>query len=145
MGEILTQAQYDELLSSEAQAAGDTDLRVELAEIRVIGRYREEREGALTWYYEGKVDPTLNVRLFGFREAEDGTIDLEASSQELVRSLRLVISSIVNWRYRQEETQMIDRERVGQKAVAYGDVEEVPSRLFQPLDEYDERQPFSGF
>ncbi|AUO79090.1 hypothetical protein [Salinibacter phage M8CR30-4] len=145
MAEILSQSAQDELLSSKAQAAGDLAVRVELAEIRVLGRYKEDRDAALDWYFEGRLDPSINVDLYGYREDEDGNFDPEASNDELVRRLRLVVAQVVNWSVRQEQTTFLDRERVGQKAVAYSDVPEVPTRLFQPLNDYDEREPFHGF
>jgi len=144
MAEILTDA-YFHLLSEQARSQKDIRKRVELAEIRVLGRYKEDRDAALDWYFEGRLDPSINVDLYGYREDANGNFDPEASNDELVRRLRLVVAQVVNWSVRQEQTTFLDRERVGQKAVAYSDVPEVPTRLFQPLNDYDEREPFHGF
>lgn len=144
MAEILNGA-YLHLLSEQARSQKNIRTRVELAEIRVLGRYKEDHDGALDWYFEGRLDPSINVDLYGYREDADGNFDPQASNDELVRRLRLVVAQVVNWSVRQEQTTFLDRERVGQKAVAYSDVPEVPTRLFQPLNDYDEREPFHGF
>jgi len=144
MAEILTQSAQDDLLTSEAKATENLAVKVERAEIRVLGRYKEDREDSLAWYYDGELDPSSTVKLAGYVEADDGTIDTQASDDELVRRLRLVVASVVNWGVREEQTTFLDRERVGQKAVAYSDVATLPTRLFQPLREFDESEPISG-
>jgi hypothetical protein len=143
MGDILTQSQYDELLSDEVQSEGDVDLRVETAEKRVVDHYRRDREGSLDWYYAGELDPTASVRLVGYRE-DNGTFDAQASDEDLTRRLRIVIAKVVEWTYQRDDIEHIQREMKGQSSVSYADLPQLPSRLFRLLDPYDESEPVSG-
>jgi hypothetical protein len=143
-GEILSTSEYDEFLSDEAQSEGDIDLRVELAEIKVVDRYRESRENALAWYFEGELDPTAEVRLVGWATEPDGTVDVQRVDDELLRRLRLVIAEVVEWSLDYETHAHLDSETVGSKSVSYADAPTIPSRLFRLLRRFDEREPVSG-
>jgi hypothetical protein len=144
MGEILTQEKQVELLSDEVQSEADIDLRVEIAEMRVVDRYRRDREGSLDWYYAGELDPTATVRLVGYREDEDNVFDAQASDEDLTRRLRIVIAKVVEWTHQREDIEHIQREMKGQSSVSYTDLPQLPARLFRLLDPYDESEPVSG-
>lgn len=144
MPRILTDAHYD-LLSAEARDAGDIDQRVELAEMRVVDRYREDRRGSLAWYFDGKIDPTLRVRLWGVVTDDEGRIDTAESDDELLRRLRLVIASVVEWELQRDDIEHLQREMKGQSSASYADLPALPSRLFRPLDQYDETPTVGGF
>ena len=144
MGDILTSSYYD-LLDDETQSRDDVDQRVELAEYKVVGRYREGREGSLQWYWEGALDPTQNVHLWGWEEDSSGDFDASASDDELVRRLRLVIAAVTDWSLEYEQRAQLGSEGVGARSVSYADAPTIPSRLFRPLAPYDETEPFCGF
>lgn len=141
---VLTSSTRDEFLSDEAQSEGDLDLRVEVAEMRVLDRYREDHEGSLQWYWDGDIDATRSVELHGYRTDADGNFDEAASDDELVRRLRIVIASVVEWTIRQDEVRLISRERVGQKSATYRDAPRLPSSVFHPLRHYDETDVVGG-
>jgi len=143
MADILTDAHLS-LLSEEARSQEDIRKRIDLAEIKVVDRYRESRENALAWYFEGELDPTAEVRLVGWATESDGTVDVQRVDDELLRRLRLVIAEVVEWSLQYEETEMLDSESVGSKSVSYADAPTIPTRLFRPLRRFDEREPVSG-
>lgn len=144
MGDILTSSQYDELLSDEAQSEGDIDLRVEVAELLVVDRYRTSRKGSLEWYYDGQLDSSGTVKLAGYREDDTGTFDAQASDEDLTRRLRIVIAKVVEWILQRDELEALESESVGQKSAAYADLPKLPSRLFRLLKPYDDREPIGG-
>lgn len=149
MPEILTDGSAVELLSEEALGRADIQRRVERAEMRVVGRYREKaalRESPLyfTEPLGSETSPGI-VQLRGWAETDSGKPDTDAMPNGLVRRLRVVIAEVIQWEVDRDETAHLDSESVGSKSVSYADTEDVPSRLFQPLDKYDTRAPINGF
>jgi len=149
MAEILTTTSQEELLSGETLTRDDLPRRVERAEARVVGRYREKsalREGPLyfTEPLGSETSPGV-VQLRGWAEADDGTPDTNTMPDGLVRRLRLVIADVVEHELTYDETEALDSESVGSKSVSFKDLDDMPTRLFQPLDKYDTRAPLGGF
>lgn len=145
MADILTSTDYDDFLSDEVQNRSDLDLLVDRAEIRVVDRYRNTRpltENTLRFdAFDG--DPGV-VMLYGWAEDSNGNPDTTEMPTELVKRLRLVIATIVERMHEHEERDGVDSLSQGDRSISYGDFPEVPTSVFQPLDKYDEREPFSG-
>ena len=149
MPDILTGGPLVELLTDEALGRADIQPRIDRAEMRVIGRYREKearpdrdfgfRNGLVT-----RDEPGI-VELWGWAETDDGTPAPDEMPDDLVHRLRMVISEVVLWEIERDETEGLESESVGSKNVSYADTKDLPSRLFQPLDKYDTREPVSGF
>jgi len=147
MADILVGATVEELLSEEALDRADIEARIERAEVRVIGRYREKEARSDRDSFRSGLAPRGapgTVRLHQWSES-DGTPDIEEMPDDLVRRLQLVIAKVVMWRLEQEQTEHFESESVGSKSVSYADTEDLPTRLFQPLDKYDARHPIDGF
>lgn len=139
---ILTSTHYD-LLNDEVQSLSDIDLRVEQAEMILIERYRQNEAIEDPLVFDG---PQGLVRIDGWKEDSNGNPDTNEMDQDLVRRLRIVTKNIVQWIYEQEKTEKIKSENVGQKSATYRDnIPSLPSRIFRPLDKYDNRKPFGGF
>jgi len=142
MPDLLPTSEYDTFLPDEVQQADRLDLRVEKAEMVVVGRYRDRAAASSTPMYF--TDTTRDiVELRGWREADDGTPDTEAMPDDLVRRLRIVVADVVEWQLDYEDKAGITRVNQGSRSVTY-DLSALPSRLFQPLEKYDTREPFSG-
>jgi hypothetical protein len=151
MPQILTQDHFSEYLRDglvQALADNRLHLRIDHAEMRVVSRYREEAALAdSSMYFDDPLGAETSpgiVQLRGWAETDDGTPDVDAMPDELVKRLRMVIAAVVEWRYDQEDTERIESESKGSVSVSYRDSPSVPTRLFTPLDKYDERHPFSG-
>jgi hypothetical protein len=146
---ILTDDTGNEYLSDDAQTASRLRVRVEKAEARVISHYREDAAVAGTplvfdGQFGSKSDPGI-VQLRGWEEDADGDPDTTAMPDDLVRRLRIVISDVVEWRLRQQDREGIESKSEGSRSVSYDKSEStVPTRLFDPLEKYDQREPFSG-
>mgnify|MGYP000261684435 CR=1 FL=1 len=149
MPEIFTASAFSQYLSDEVQSADRLPMRAEIAEARVVHRYREQ---AAAYDSEMFFDEPLTaegnpgvVRLNGWEETEDGTPDVEAMDDDLVRRLRIVIAQVMEWRYEHEAREGVESKSQGSRSVSYDTSEpSLPTRLFQPLQKYDEREPFSG-
>jgi len=149
MSSILTGGSVTELLSEEALDRADIKARIERAEMRVVGRYREKsalRDSPL--FFDEPIGAETSpgiVQLRGWAETDSGEPDIEAMPDGLVRRLRVVIAQVVQWGVKREETEQVDSESIGSKSTSYKDLQDLPTRLFQPLDKYDTRAPFGDF
>ena len=149
MPSILTGGSVPELLSEEALDRADIKARIERAEMRVVGRYREKsalRNSPLVFDEPigAETSPGI-VQLRGWAETDSGEPDIEAMPDGLVKRLRVVIAQVVGWGVKREETEQVDSESIGSKSTSYKDLQDLPTRLFQPLDKYDTRAPLGGF
>jgi len=150
MASILTDDTWSEYLSDDAMTADRLRRRVDIAEWRVISHYREEAAVAdsLMYFDEplgAETSPGI-VQLRDWAEADDGVPDVDAMPDDLVRRLRIVISDVVEWRLEYETREGVESISQGSRSKSYDtNLPSLPSRLFQPLDKYDEREPFTGF
>jgi len=149
MPDILTDDTWSEYLSNDAITASRVRVRVDKAEARVIGHYREDTAVAGTpLVFDGDFgnagEPGI-VQLRGWEEDADGNPDLDAMPDDLVSHLRIVISDVIEWRLQQESREGVESKSEGSRSVSYDTSEPaVPERLFRPLERYDQREPFSG-
>lgn len=151
MPDLLTHSHLGKYLRDDVVqtfSEGRLSVLIDRAEMRVVSRYREEAALAdSSMYFDDPLGAETSpgiVQLRGWAETDDGTPDVDAMPDELVKRLRMVVAAVVEWRYDQEDTERIESESVGGRSVSYRDTPTVPSRLFTPLDKYDERHPFSG-
>jgi len=142
MPDILTSSEYSNYLGQEAQNASQLDLRVQKAEIYVITRYRAERETPLTFDFDATDGEVL---LEGWEEADDGTPQPSEMPDDLVDRLRIVIADVVEYRLREEEREGIQSVSQGDRSKSYEKTVNLPSRLFQPLERYDQREGITGW
>lgn len=149
MPHILTSKDWEDLLSDATMQRSDLARRVDKAEMRVVSHYREDAAVAGTpLVFDGTFGEDHSpgvVQLRGWEEDSGGNPDTAAMPDDLVRRLRIVISDIVEWRLDREGHEQFSRKSEGSRSVTYdNDAPSVPTRLFQPLDKYDQTEPFSG-
>ena len=149
MFSIFTGGSASGLLSEEALDRADIKARIERAEMRVVGRYREKsalRDSPL--FFDEPIGAETSpgiVQLRGWAETDSGKPDIEAMPDGLVKRLRVVVAQVVEWSIKREDTEEVASESVGSKSVSFKDLDDMPTRLFQPLDKYDTRAPLGGF
>jgi hypothetical protein len=79
----------------------------------------------------------------GWEEAEDGTPDIGAMPDDLVRRLRDCIARIVT-HWVQSPSGDVQRKMVGSRSVTYDkDAGGLPHSVYAPLRPYDDRTPYS--
>jgi len=149
MPDILTDDTWSEYLSDEAQKASRLRIRVDVAEARVVDRYREKAAAydSNLYFDESLANEGPDVvRLDGWEEESDGTPDVDAMPDKLVRHLRIVIAAVVEWRLDREQHDQVSRISQGSRSKTWdNDAPPLPSRLFRPLENFDEREPLSGW
>lgn len=142
MPQILTSSEYSNYLSQEAQNASQLDLRVQKAEIYVITRYRAEQATPLTFDFDATEGDVL---LEGWAEDANGDPDTAAMPDDLVDRLRIVIADVVEYRLQEEDREGVQSISQGDKSRSYEKTVSLPSRLFLPLERYDEREGVTGW
>jgi hypothetical protein len=142
MPDILTSSEYSNYLSQEAQGASQLDLRVQKAEIYVITRYRAEQETPLTFSFDATEGDVL---LEDWEEDASGDPDVSAMDNDLVDRLRIVIADVVEYRLQEEEREGVQSVSQGDKSRSYEKTVDLPSRLFFPLEKYDQREGVTGW
>jgi len=136
MPEILTTSAQPNYLSSEAFQADELELMVDRAERKVLGRYREHHRDSLI--LDAHFDN--DIRLSGYVEANDGTIDLNESDDKLIDALRAAVAAIVEfWVDKPDEAEHIESKSQGSRSVSFRQ-RDLPSSVFSPLRPYDERR-----
>jgi hypothetical protein len=142
MPDILTSSEYSNYLSQEAQGASQLDQRVQKAEIYVITRYRAEQETPLTFSFDATEGDVL---LEDWEEDASGDPDVPAMPDDLVDRLRIVIADVVEYRLQEEEREGVQSVSQGDKSRSYEKTVDLPSRLFFPLEKYDQREGITGW
>jgi hypothetical protein len=142
MPDILTSSEYSNYLSQEAQGASQLDLRVQKAEIYVITRYRAEQETPLTFSFDATEGDVL---LEGWEEDASGDPDVSAMDNDLVDRLRIVIADVVEYRLQEGKREGVQSVSQGDKSRSYEKTVDLPSRLFFPLEKYDQREGVTGW
>lgn len=141
MPDILTSDTHDDWLSDDVQSDENLERTVDRAEQKVIDRYRERTRGPAGALW----GPTQEVvvQLVGWEEAEDGTPDIGAMPEDLVRRLRDCIARIVT-HWVQSPSGDVQRKMVGSRSVTYDkDAGGLPHSAYAPLRPYDDRTPYS--
>jgi hypothetical protein len=142
MPQILTDDVVTKYLPDSITGRDDLDQRVRKAEMYVITRYRAEREAALTFDFDATEGEVL---LEGWEETEDGTPDVSAMPDDLLDRLRIVIADVVEYRLQEEEREGVQSVSQGDKSRSYEKTVSLPSRLFVPLEKYDQREGVTGW
>jgi len=141
MPDILTSATFDQWLDDDVQSDENLERTVDRAKQKVIDHYRERPRGSA-----GALRDTTReeaVQLVGWEEAEDGTPDIGAMPEDLVRRLRDCIARIVT-HWVQSPSGDVQRKMVGSRSVTYDeDTGSLPHSVFAPLRPYDDRTPYS--
>ena len=140
MPDILTGATFNDWLGDDVQSEKGSLLRtIDRAEQKVIDRYRERPRGR----NRGETTREGAVQLVGWEEAEDGTPDIGAMPDELVRRLRDCIARIVT-HWAGSPSGDVQRKMVGSRSVTYNkDAGDLPHSVYAPLRPYDDRTPYS--
>jgi len=142
MPQILSPSYYGDLLSDAIRDRSDLDEIVEKAEYYVVDRYRAHSRTTYGLRFAGHPFP---VMLDGWAETDNGNPDTGAMPQDLVRRLRIVIADVVAWRIKLEQQEGMESISQGSESVSFSELDQLPSRLFRPLDKYDDSEPFSGY
>jgi hypothetical protein len=129
-------------LSDEAREAGRTQVRIEKAEAYVITRYRAEREAALTFDFDATEGEVL---LEGWEELDDGTPDPDAMPDQLVDRLAMVTADVVEYRLKEEDREGLQSVSQGGRSKSFEETVDLPSRLFMPLERFDQREGVTGW
>lgn len=144
MPDLLAGDALEEWLDGEVAADDSLRRLVRRAERKVIDRYRQKKHGS---------DPPLDsfrstahlrpVRLEGWKETDDGTPDVDAMPDDLVRRLRDVIARIVtHWANAPDSD--VESVSQGSKSVSYSkDAGHLPRSVWEPLRPYDDRTPYA--
>ena len=142
MPDILTGDTLNDWLDDDVQSEEESLLRtIDRAEQKVIDRYRERTRGPAGALW----GPTqeVAVQLVGWEEAEDGTPDIDAMPEDLVRRLRDCIARIVT-HWTESPSGDVQRKMVGSRSVTYNkDTGSLPHSVYAPLRPYDDRTPYS--
>jgi hypothetical protein len=64
---------------------------------------------------------------------------------DLVDRLRIVIADVVEYRLQEEEREGVQSVSQGDKSRSYEKTVDLPSRLFFPLEKYDQREGVTGW
>jgi len=142
MTQILTDDAVTTYLPDSITSRDDLDQRVRKAEIYVITRYRAEREAALTFDFDATEGEVL---LEGWAETNDGTPQPSEMPDDLVDRLRIVIADVVEYRLQEEDREGLQSVSQGDRSKSYEKTVSLPSRLFQPLERYDQREGITGW
>jgi hypothetical protein len=143
MPEILTSDTWDEWLPDSVLAESDLERTVDRAEQKVLDRYRESERGAPLDSFEADPVYLKPVQLRGWQVADDGTPDLDAMPEDLVRRLRDSISRIVT-HWHEAPGGDIKSKSVGSRSVTYADqADKLPRSVYRPLRPYDDRTPYA--
>jgi len=142
MPQILTDDAVTKYLPGSITGRDDLDRRVRKAEMYVITRYRAERETALTFDFDATEGDVL---LEGWEETDDGTPQPSEMPDDLVERLRIVIADVVEYRLQEEDREGVQSVSQGDRSVSYEKTVSLPSRLFQPLERYDQREGITGW
>jgi hypothetical protein len=141
MPDILTADTHNDWLGDDVQSEAGLLRTIDRAEQKVIDRYRERPRGGA-----GALPETTReeaVQLVGWEEAEDGTPDIGAMPDELVRRLRDCIARIVT-QWVESPDGNVRRKSVGSRSVTYDeDTGSLPHSVYAPLRPYDDRTPYS--
>lgn len=134
-GDTLNDWLDDDILSEE----GSLLRTIDRVERKVIDRYRERPRGSAG----RETTREEAVQLVGWEEAEDGTPDIGAMPEDLVRRLRDCIARIVT-HWAESPDGNVRRKSVGSRSVTYDeDTGSLPHSVFAPLRPYDDRTPYS--
>lgn len=142
MAYFLEGARLMKYLSDEAREAERLDVRIERAEAYVITRYRAEREAALTFDFDATKGEVL---LEGWEENDDGTPDPDAMPDQLVDRLAMVAGDVVEYRLKEEEREGLQSVSQGGRSKSFEETVDLPSRLFMPLERFDQREGITGW
>ena len=140
MPDILTGDTFNDWLDDDILSEEGSLLRtINRAEQKVIDRYRERPRGSAP----GETTQEGAVQLVGWKETEDGTPDIAAMPDELVKRLRDCIARIVT-HWVQSPSGDVQRKMVGSRSVTYDkDAGALPHSVYAPLRPYDDRTPYS--
>ncbi len=142
MAYFLEGARLMKYLSDEAREAERLDVRIERAEAYVITRYRAEREAALTFDFDATEGEVL---LEGWEEKDDGTPDPDAMPDQLVDRLAMVTGDVVEYRLKEEQREGLQSVSQGGRSKSFEETVDLPSRLFMPLERFDQREGVTGW
>lgn len=138
MPDILTASSQTDYLTDEAYQHSELELLIQKAERKVLNRYREVAGRSDDLILEDHYDS--GIRLDGYVEADDETIDLQESDAALVDSLRAAVANIVEfWVDKPDEAEHVSRRVQGDRTVEFRDAA-LPSSVFAPLRSWDRRR-----
>ncbi|MCS3827437.1 hypothetical protein GGP85_002907 [Salinibacter ruber] len=143
--DLLTREVWHEYLSEEAMAVGPERLQklISAAEEKVVERYRETTPRTDNLILEEYYDS--DIRLHGWVEDDNDDPDLQAMDEDLLDALRRVIARLVDHEVTSPDSHILRIDQ-GERRVDYKpDAGELPSGIYLPLTDFDERRRFFFF